>query len=135
MTVATTARAHAAAPSAGPEPRQRRRMHVCRRAAGSQTVTHVTVRIVAPAAGGAAQGQPPPLAPALWSGGPPDEEELESMRLPRQKLELLGANPLLPVLMLMPADALTEPASLTLRRHPLACTMAIFAARSSARSR
>jgi len=55
-------------------------------------VTHVTVRVVAPAAGGAAQGQPPPLAPALWSGGPPDEEELQSMRLPRQKLELLGAS-------------------------------------------
>ena len=57
-------------------------------------MTHVTVRVVAPAAGGSmAQGQPPPLAPALWSGGPPGEEELESMRLPRQKLELLGAGP------------------------------------------
>ena len=64
-------------------------MHVSRRAAGSQTVTHVTVRVVAPAAGGAAQGQPPPLAPALWSSGPPDDEELQSMRLPLQKLEHL----------------------------------------------
>ena len=61
-----------------------------RRAARSQAVAHVTVRVVAPSSGDGAQGVPP-LAPALWSSGPPDEVELESMRLPRQKLELLGA--------------------------------------------
>ena len=62
----------------------------CRRAAGSQTVTHVTVRVVAPAHSGTAAQGVPPLAPALFSSGPPDEEEMQSMRLPRQKLELLG---------------------------------------------
>ena len=51
-------------------------------------MTHVTVRVVA--ADAAAAQSNPPLAPALFSSGPPDEEEVESMRLPRQKLEVLG---------------------------------------------